>query len=239
MLCTSHETMCPWCKHHFKALRETAVSAADLEYTPNTFPVVFTCTQKIPVPVRRGTLMQAVYEQRGRTVTELKERLANHFHRPVNVYDDFDEGEFRYHEPVIVYKHFEHGEFRHGEPVKVNSHFDDGELGYGEPVNEYNRIVHGEFWFGEKTTVTYKILVDFPGVIANPNGWASWISQSMCSIKFYELVVRSDGGKNACPKAIVKPEEYQWDGCVPENKGHLCWTRLEFFLERQGLVPFI
>jgi hypothetical protein len=188
MLCTSYETMCPWCRHHFKTLRKTAVSAADLEYTPNTFPVVFTCTQKIPVPVRRGTLMQAVYEQRGRTVTELKERLANHFHRPVNVYDDFDEGEFRY---------------------------------------------------GEKTTVTYKILVDFPGVIVNPNGWASWISQSMFSIKFYELVVRSDGGKNACPKAIVKPEEYQWDGCVPENKGHLCWTRLQFFLERKSLVPFI
>lgn len=132
--------------------------------------------------------MQAVYEQRERTVTRLKHTLAHHFHRSVNVFDHFD---------------------------------------------------HGEFRVGERTVVTYKILVDFPGVIAEPNGWAAWISHFMGEIKFYQLYVRSDLKTNAVPKAIVQPEKHQWEGCAPKNKRHLCWTRLEFFLERQGLVPSI
>lgn len=188
MLCTSYETMCPSCKHHFKVLRQDKVSAGHLEYTPNTFPVVFTCTQKVSVPVKRGTLMQAVYEQRERTVTRLRHTLSNYFHRSVNVYDHFDHGEFRY---------------------------------------------------GDRTAVTYKILVDFPGVIAKPEGWATWISQFMGEIKFYELVVRSDGRRNAFPRAVVEPEKDQWEGCAPKDKRHLCWTRLAFFLERQGLVRSI
>lgn len=102
-------------------------------------------------------------------------------------------------------------------------------------VNVFDHFDHREFRVGDNTAVTYKILVDFPGVIADPNGWAAWISHFMCEIKFYELVVQSDLKRHAVPKAIVQPEKHQWEGCVPEDKKHLCWTRLEFFLERQGL----
>ncbi|KAL4916155.1 hypothetical protein BDW62DRAFT_202996 [Aspergillus aurantiobrunneus] len=83
--------------------------------------------------------------------------------------------------------------------------------------------------------VSHSLLIDFPYKILQPEQWKAWLSEFF-RIRICEWDERSHTLR---PKAYYTAASEAWQTFRPGDENHPCWARLEWFLEKERIVPFI
>ncbi|KAL4908637.1 hypothetical protein BDW74DRAFT_175319 [Aspergillus multicolor] len=106
-------------------------------------------------------------------------------------------------------------------------------------LETYKKVVaiHGSFssrTVRGETHVRQSYLFDFPWKVNGTKAWQTFLAKHV-HVEVYE---KEDTFR---PKAMVSPEPAMWDVVMPteQEEKHLCWWRLKWFLEREGIGAFI
>ncbi|RDW58937.1 uncharacterized protein DSM5745_11143 [Aspergillus mulundensis] len=84
------------------------------------------------------------------------------------------------------------------------------------------------------THVHQSLLFDFPWRVNGTKAWRAFVAR-------YVSIAVFEKRHTFRPKARVMPAPEEWEVTVPgaQEEGHLCWVRLRWFLEREGVGAFI
>ncbi|KAL4808038.1 hypothetical protein BDV18DRAFT_158157 [Aspergillus unguis] len=88
---------------------------------------------------------------------------------------------------------------------------------------------------GGSAHIYQSILIDYPCKIEVPHRWRAWVSEYV-SVGVYQW---AENGMTAKPKAYYSTGVDDWRAVLPPNQDHLCWTRLQWFMTKVGMTPFL
>ncbi|KAL4983324.1 hypothetical protein BDW68DRAFT_191436 [Aspergillus falconensis] len=108
---------------------------------------------------------------------------------------------------------------------RLESHF---EL----PVSIYTNCTSSTS--GRTTHIHQSLLFDFPFKLKDLEQWKSWLAKFMKISVFEKRYTLR-------PRAYYLTGREDWDIHCPdeEEEGHLCWKRMRWFLEREGIGVFV